>query len=119
MSGDDLRLLMRGFFDNFIKEPQDAIWVFVPYIIDNLNATSFINFFKKRSFVVLFLEEYRAYLSNRVNDGDWSIEPNGLTEEFSSQDGINLFRRLGETDGFVVPLDQEEGTCTFNDPGQQ
>ena len=102
MSDDDRRVLLRGFSDNFIKEPQDAIWVFFPYVIDNMSATSFINFFKKRSFVVLFLEEYRDYLSNRANDGNWSVEPNGLTnltKEFLSQDGMKLFRRLGEIDG--------------------
>jgi hypothetical protein len=95
--------MLRGFFDNFLKSPPSASWVFLPYLVNHMEAISFVNYFKTRSFVILVLQEYFQYLEDRVKVGLWSIEPNGLdthTKQFLSQVGSGLFKELNQKDGF-------------------
>ena len=118
------KALTSGMFLNFLKSSKEALWVFLPLLGSELDSNTFLTYFKKKDFVLLFLEDCREFLATRVRGSMWSVELYGyraLTQEFLSTAGNKLLQLTESYDdiddrfGTSFPIKKKAKVTSFID----
>ena len=117
LSKDDRKEMLTGFFLNFIKSPPNALWMFLPYVGDEIEGITFITHFKRKDFVLHFLKEFHQHMTGAMKVGSWFLDPEGhrpIVRDFLSSVGADLLQipdlsdELDERISLSLPVKKKE-----------